>query len=216
VPDLSFQVERAEALAFAVTPMLALKLRISNAVAEEQIHSILLRCQIQIEATRRRYSAQEQEGLYDLFGQPQEWGRTLHGILWTHSNVSVPGFCGSTVVDVPVPCTYDFNVAATKYFDALEQGEVPLCLLFSGTVFYASAAAPLQVAQIPWENEALFRLPVAVWREMMDRYYPNGAWLSLRKDIFDRLSEYKSRLGLPTWDQALDSLLRAASEEVVP
>ena len=140
--------------------------------------------------------------------------QTQRPMLWTHARVTVPAFAESIVVDLPVPCTFDFNVAATKYFYALEEGEVPLCLLFSGTVFYEAEEEGLQVGQIPWDKETNFRLPVRVWKEMMDHYYPNSAWLCLRKDVFDRLYRYKMRRGLPTWEQALESLLPAAEEQV--
>ena len=111
------------------------------------------------------------------------------------------------LVDLPVPCTYDFNVAVTKYFNALENGEIPVSLLFSGTIFHEGEDGALRVAQIPWDKEAAFRLPVSVWKAMMERYYPNSAWLCLRKDVFDRLHDFKSRRCLPTWEQALESLL---------
>ena len=137
-------------------------------------------------------------------------------MLWTHANVTVPAFTGSTVVDLPVPCTYDFNVAAAKYFHSLEGGEVPLLLLFSGTTFYAAADGALQVAPVPWDQEAAYRLPVKHWREMMDHYYPDGVWLCLRKDVFDRLYRYKSVRGLATWEQALQSLLPPDEGPVTP
>ena len=86
-------------------------------------------------------------------------------MLWTHASAVVPPFTGGTVVDLPVPCTYDFNLAATKYFDALEEGDIPLCFLFSGTIFYEAADGGLQVTQIPWEKEAYFRLPAATGRD---------------------------------------------------
>ncbi|MDQ3013019.1 MAG: DUF6084 family protein, partial [Acidobacteriota bacterium] len=191
VPDLNFQVYEAEAQPFAASPLLMFKLGIANSDIEEPIHTIALRCQIQIEATRRRYGAQEQERLRDLFGEPERWSQTLRTMLWTHTSTVVTPFTGSTVVDLPVPCTFDFNVAATKYFAGLEDGEVPLCLQFSGTIFYEAGEAALQVAQIPWSKETQYRLPVRVWQDMMDSYYPNSAWLSLRRDIFDRLSHYK-------------------------
>jgi hypothetical protein len=133
-------------------------------------------------------------------------------MLWTHASVTVPPFVESLLVDLPVPCTFDFNVAAAKYFAGLEDGEVPLCLLFSGTIFYEAADGALQVQQISWEKEAKFRLPVRVWQEMMDHYYPNSVWLSLRRDVFDRLNQYKMRRGIPTWEQALTSLLPATEE----
>jgi hypothetical protein len=213
MPDLSFQIEAVEAPPFAAAPLLAFKLRVTNADAEELIHTVVVRCQIQIAATRRRYSTHDQEQLLDLFGEPERWSQTLRSLLWTHASVVVPPFTGSTVVDLQVPCTYDFNVAATKYFYALEEGEIPLLFLFSGTIFYATDEAPLQVAQISWEREAAFRLPVQVWRHMMDLYYPNSAWLAVRKDVFDRLYRYKIRRGLPTWEQTLERLLAADAEE---
>jgi hypothetical protein len=212
VPDLNFQIEGAEPVAYAASPLLVFKMRLTNADADEQIQAIALRCQIQIEATRRRYNEQEQERLLDLYGEPERWGQTLRTMLWTHASVMVPPFRESLLVDLPVPCTFDFNVAAAKYFAGLADGEVPLCLLFSGTMFYEAADGALQVSQISWEKEARFRLPVRVWQEMMDHYYPNSVWLSLRRDVFDRLYQYKMRQGIATWEQALTSLLPAIEE----
>lgn len=212
MPDLSFQVEGAEPLPFAEAPLLIFKLRVTNRPAEEVIHSIMLRCQIQIETTRRRYEPQEQAQLFDLFGEPERWRQTLRSMLWTFSHVTVPPFADRTLVDLPVPCTFDFNVAATKYFYALAEGEVPLTLLFSGTVFYKAESGHLQVAQISWETEATYRLPVQVWQAMMDHYYPNSVWLRLPRDLFDQLYEYRLRWGLPTWEKALERLLAEQKE----
>jgi len=208
VPELSFQVEGAEVVPYAASPLLAFKLRIANADASEQIQSITLRCQIQIETTKRHYTAEEKERLRDLFGEPERWGHTLRAMLWTHATAVVTPFAGSTLVDLHVPCTFDFNVAATKYFAGLESGEVPLNLMFSGTVFYEDNERGLQAVQIPWDREAHFRLPVRAWEEMMEHYYPNSAWLRLRRDVFDRLYSYKMRRGIPTWEQAIESLMQ--------
>jgi uncharacterized protein DUF6084 len=213
MPDLSFEVEGCEVISFAAVPTLAFKLRIANAKAKEPVQTIMLRCQIQLEVTRRRYSPQEQERLLDLFGEPERWGQTLRNMLWTHANVVVPPFTGSVVVDLQTPCTFDFNVAATKYFAGLEDGEIPLAFLFSGTIFYQSDFGGLQVAQIPWEKEAHYRLPVRIWKEMMDAYYPNTAWLCLPRDAFERLHNYKRRSGLPTWEQAIEALIPDQKEE---
>jgi hypothetical protein len=219
MPDLNFQVERAEPQRFAAAPLLLFTLRVTEAVAvgatPTPIHAVALRCQVRIEPARRRYDVPEQERLLDLFGTPERWGQTLRPMLWTHVSALVPSFTGAGAVDLPVPCSYDFNLAATKYFAALDEGDLPLCFLFSGTIFYESAAGALQVAPIPWEKEASFRLPVATWRGLMDQYYPNSAWLCLRKDVFDRLDRYRSRQGLPTWEEALERLL-AAEEPLTP
>ena len=217
MPDLSFSVDSADVVTFAASPTLSFKLRIRNANGDEKIQSIGLRCQIQIEPTKRRYSATEQAQLFELFGEPERWGRTVRSMLWIHTSAMVPPFQRETVVDLPVPCTFDFNVAATKYFAGLEDGLVPLNLMFSGTVFFESSDGGLQIEQIAWDKEAQFRLPISVWREMMDHYYPNTAWLCLRRDVFDRLSRYKMEHAIPTWEQAVETLIpeteRPAEEE---
>ncbi|HEX4169606.1 MAG TPA: DUF6084 family protein [Bryobacteraceae bacterium] len=207
MPNLNFAVESAHAVPFAAAPTIAFQLRLANAIPGESIHSIALRCQIQIEAQKRHYAPGERALLGDLFGEPERWSRTLRPLLWTHVNVTVPEFVGSTTVSLPVACTFDFNVAAAKYFYALEGGEVLLNFQFSGTVFYPAEDGALQIAQIGWDKEAKFRLPVQVWRDMMDVYYPDGAWLRLQRDVFDRLYEYKRSLGLATWEEAIERLL---------
>ncbi len=216
MPDLRFQIEGANAVQFAAVPTLAFQLKVTNARENEVIHTVALRCQIQIEASRRRYSKDEQEKLLDLFGEPDRWSQTLRSMLWTHVNLVVPSFEGTTTtVDLPVPCTFDFNVAATKYFEGLDGGEIPLQFLFSGTVFYALPDGTLQVAPISWEQEAKFKLPQQKWREMMQTYYPNNVWLALRRDVFERLYRYKMENGIPTWEEALENML-PVEEPAVP
>jgi len=85
-------------------------------------------------------------------------------------------------------------------------------VMFSGTVFYADADDVLQVAPVSWDQEARFTLPVKVWRDMMDAYYPNTVWLNLRRDAFDRLNQYKTQHGIPTWEQALEKILPVEEE----
>lgn len=213
MPDLNFEVVDAEVLSFAAVPSLLFKLRIENG-GEEPIRSVALNTQIRIAATQRHYDAAEQEKLLELFGEPHRWGETLRSLLWTHTVLQVQPFSGSTVVDMPVGCTYDLEVVAAKYFNALDDGEVPLEFLFSGTVFYAGEGVGLQVSRISWEKEAEFRLPVRLWKEMMDHYFPNSAWIRLRRDAFDRLYDYKVRMGFPTWESAVEALLRASEHEV--
>jgi hypothetical protein len=214
MPDLNFEVVGAEAPAFAAVPTLIFKLRIDNAIEQERIFTVALRCQIQINVTRRRYSPEAQERLLEVFGEPKRWGETLRPLLWTHTSTVVPQFSGSTIVDLPIPCTYDFEVVGTKYFDALGEGEIPLTFLFSGTIFYEGESGNLQVGQISWSKEAVYRLPVALWQEMIQRYYPNSAWIRLHKDVFDQLYQYKATHSLPTWEEVVVHLLQASGEEV--
>jgi hypothetical protein len=212
--SLTFAIESAEAVPFAAAPAIAFKLRVANSTSDEDIQSVALRCQIQIEAARRRYSSGEREELVDLFGDPDRWSQTLRSLLWAHTGITVPAFSSGTVVDLPVPCTFDFNVAATKYFHAIQDGDLPLCFQFSGTIFYPNPDGALQITQINWDKETKFRLPAKVWHDMMDLYYPNSAWLRLRRDVFERLYEYKRQQGLATWEQALENLLQLEKEAV--
>src|SRR5271154_2928780 len=214
MPDLQFSIEGAEVVQFAAAPLLAFKLRIINSPSDEMIHTVALRAQIQIEAARRKYDADEQTRLADLFGEPDRWGQTLRSMLWTHASVVAPRFTGHTLCELHVPCTFDFNIAATKYFHGLTSGDLPLCFQFSGSVFYQGLNGELLVAPISWDKEGKYRLPVAVWKELMDEYYPNSAWLALRKDTFERLYQYKVREGIPTWEEALERALAAVRETV--
>jgi hypothetical protein len=213
MPDLDFRVESAAPVPFAAAPLLGFRIGVTNANAGEVVYSVALRAQIQLEVTRRRYSEAEQAHLRDLFGEPERWGQTLRSMLWTNACATVAPFTGGTTVEVQVPCTFDFNVAATKYFHGIENGEIPLCFLFSGTVFYDAGDGAPQVAPISWSKETRFRLPAETWRCLMETYYPNSAWLCLRRDVFERLYQYKIRRGLPTWEAALDRIL--AGEEAV-
>jgi len=214
MPDLAIAVEKVEVVPFAASPTLAFKLRVTNENPSEVIHTVVLRSQIQIEVTRRRYTPHEQERLRDLFGEPERWGQTLKKLLWTNTSTVAPQFTGATTVDLPVPCTFDFSVATTKYFDGLTDGDIPIFLMFSGTVFYADPDGGLRVAPISWDKETKFRMPLAIWKDMMDRYYPNSAWLCLRRDVFEQLQEYKTRHGIPTWEQALEKMLAQAEETI--
>jgi hypothetical protein len=213
MPHLSFQIDGAEPDLFAAVPMLLFHVRIGNSIADEPIQNIALRCQIRIESTRRRYTASEQAKLVDLFGEPERWSSTLGSMLWTHTTAVVPSFENQIIIDLPAPCTFDFNVAATKYFAGLDDGEIPLELQFSGTLFYHGKDHNLKIAQIPWDQDVRFRLPVDCWRQMMAHYYPNGAWLRLRRDVFDRLMEYKSANGIAHWEVVFDRLLAASNDE---
>ena len=207
MPNLSFAIESAQAVPFAAAPTIAFDLHVKNMVQQQSIHSVALRCQIQVEAQRRHYTPGERNLLGDLFGEPERWSRTLRPLLWTHVNVTVTEFIDSAKLSVPVPCTFDFNVASAKYFHALEGGEVPLNFQFSGTVFYPDQDGALQIAQIGWDKEARFSLPAKIWREMMDLYYPDSAWLRLERGVFERLYEYKRSQGVATWEEALERLL---------
>ena len=211
MPALSFTVERAEPVRFAAAPTLAFTLRIDNA-GGEAIRSLALDAQIRIAATRRAYDAAAQARLADVFGEPERWSTTLHGLFWTRTTLIVPAFGERTTVSLPIACTYDFDVAASRYPDALADGAIPLDFLFSGSVFYTDAAAVLRVERIAWDREAAFELPVRTWKEALEQHFPDTAWVRLRRDTFARLAAYRARRALPTWEAALEALLARDAE----
>ena len=209
VPELDFAVERARPLPFTAAPTLALDVRI-RAAGGADVRSVLLDAQLQIAARRRAYDREEELRLWELFGAPADWGSTLRTLLWARTSVIVPPFSGATTVELPVPCTYDTAVAAAAYLDALRGGEVPLELLFSGTVFYAGAGGLLQAGRISWEQDAEYRLPVAVWRETMEHHFPGTGWLRLDRATLDRLHAFRARRRVGSWEATMDALLDAA------
>jgi|SRR5919198_3100978 hypothetical protein len=211
IPQLAFAIEGAEPLEYAAVPTLRLELRIES--DDRPIRSLLLDVQVQIAARKRAYGDRATERLADVFGTADRWGETLRTLPWTRSTMVVPPFTASTTVHIPITCSYDLEVTASRYLYAVEEGEVPLEVLFSGTIFYSNAAGLLQAARIPWTGEAEYDLPVRVWRETMDAHFPNSAWLRLDRESFDRLSDYRARRALPSWEAALDSLLEGTGDE---
>ncbi len=209
--ELSFDCIGARAERYAVVPSFSLTLRISETTGE-RVDAIVLRCQIRIEPVRRRYTDAEAERLNDLFGETQRWSDTLKPLQFTLLTAMVPSFTGSTELDLPVPFSYDLEIAATRYFSALDSGEIPLLMLFSGTIF-ARVDGRLQVQQVPWSKEASFRLPVSVWRDSVNAHFPNSAWIRMSRETLDELIRFKNRTAIPTWDATLLALLAGASQE---
>jgi hypothetical protein len=211
VTALAFEVVGAEPERHAAAPTIMVRLRVSEADGG-RVHALALRCQIRIEPQRRAYNREEGERLYELFGETPRWGDTLRPFLWKHTSSTVGGFAGSTEVDLPVECTYDFEVAAAKYLHALADGEIPLLFLFSGTAFTRGESG-FAAEPIAWDRDATYRMPVSVWRQTMDMYFPNSAWIRVGRETLDGLQRFKAARGLPTWDQAMSQLLKSAGEE---
>ena len=209
VAELGFAVDGARALEHSAAPTIRFDLSIES-LAGQDIRAVMLHVQIQIAARRRRYEPEAQERLVDLFGTPERWGSTLSTLPWLRTTLVVPPFSGLAQVELDVPCTYDLEVKASRYFNALDGGTVPLELLFSGSVFYAGAGGGLQTAMIGWDKEAPFELPVAVWRDTMEQHFPGSAWLRIDRDSFDRLNAHRSRAQHGSWEETLGSLLDRA------
>lgn len=208
--DLDFSCLDVVADRYAVGPTVVLKMR-----AEERtgirVHALALRCQVRVEPLRRRYSEAEATKVVDLFGDRPRWGQTMQPLQLAFLSQVLPTFEGECTFDLVLPLSYDVDVAAHKYLSALEDGEVPLLLLFSGTVF-TGAGGSLSVQPVPWHKEASMRLPVPVWREAMDAHFPGQAWMRVNRATYDELAAYRGRHGLLGWDDVLRRLLREAGQ----
>lgn len=206
--DLTFRVTGARVDAYAASPEIRLRLAVTEQ-SGARIDAIALRVQIQLEVQRRRYLPQESALLTELFGEPARYAETLKPMLWMHATAMVLAFHGETEFDLALPCSYDFEVAANKYLASLRNGSIPINLLFSGTIFVDHPSG-VTAELVPWSCEARYSLPVEIWREAMDGFFPNSAWIRVNRELFDELRRFKIGTGLPTWDAALERLCELA------
>ncbi len=202
--ELSFAVVGARPEPYAASPQLALRVRVAEA-GGAQVHAITLRAQVRIEPQARRYDGAEAGRLVELFGGPERYGDTLRPLLWTHVSQTVLAFQAETEFDLPIPCSYDFEVAAHKYLSALADGDIPLDVMFSGTIFVRGANG-IEAQLVPWNCDARYRLPVAVYRAAMDAHFPGSAWIRIDRATFDELYRFKTAGGFPTWERAIARL----------
>ncbi|MEU2108608.1 DUF6084 family protein [Streptomyces sp. NPDC019507] len=211
--EFTFHCTDVRADPYAAGPTLVFRLRIT-ATPGTRVHALALRCQLRIEPARRGYADPEAEGLKDLFGERSRWGSSMNPVQFAQVSHMVPGFTGETETELPVPCTYDMDVAATRYVRALSEGEVPLLMLFSGTAF--TGAGGFHVEPVPWDREAAFRMPVKVWQEMVDQHFPGCGWIRLPRETMDALLAFRSRRALPSWESTVEALLDASGDRTAP
>lgn len=217
MPDLDFEVTGVKSASRGLVPLIQFEVNLKKKPVD-RINSVMLHSQIQIQSPLRSYNAREKEKLVDLFGAPDCWGRTLRNCLWTTAATTFNGFANETKAVLSVQCTYDLTIAASQYFHALEDGDVPLLFLFSGSIFYEGEKGRLQVQPISWDAESTYKMPVSVWKHIMEQHYPNSGWFYIRRDVFDRLLALKRRQGDSSWEQTMERLLSSADvpkEEVL-
>ncbi len=206
VPELEFAITASGHLAYSAVPTIVFSAEVTD-LAQARIQSIALTTQVMIDPARRGYEPETRERLAELFGAPASWAPSTQGLAWARVSTVVPAFTGATPFALELPCTYDLEVAAAKYFYAVEDGSVPLSFHFNGTIFYEGAAGALQVAPVPWSASAQFRMPVAVWRAMIAEHYPGGGWIRLSDETLQRLNARRAARGLPSFDTCVEELL---------
>jgi Family of unknown function (DUF6084) len=204
--DLDFAVLGARPVRYAAAPMLTLDLQISETGGRE-VYMVALTIQLMIDPARRQYDDATRERLVELFGAPERWAVTTRSLVWSQLDVVVPAFTGRSTVTVPIACHYDLELAAAKYLHSLPDGEAPLALHFNGMVYYPDDDGRLQMVLIPWSKSIDFRMPVSVWHETIEHYYPGTAWISVRQDTFEALQREKVARGLATLDACVTALL---------
>jgi hypothetical protein len=208
MPELTFAVVDVVPEPCAAAPQLVARVRVEESTGE-RVHALALRAQVRIEPQRRGYDDAEARALLGLFGERTRYAQTLRPFPWLHTATVAQGFTGAAELELVLPCTYDFEVAGTTYLHALRDGEVPLLFLFSGTVFTRGSTG-FSVAPVPWDREASHRMPVRVWRGLMEAYFPGGEWLRVQRDTVEALAHFRHVRGLTSWDAAIDVLLAEA------
>ena len=201
-----FAVLGLELVEDAAAPTLRFRLGVSEP-GEREIFTIALTAQINVEPARREYDAPTRERLVDLFGEPERWPATTHPFLWTNATTLVPSFTGAAVFTLPVPATFDLEVAAARYFNSLPDGEAPLAFHFSGSILLRGDDGRVQVVSVPWSCTTTWRMPVATWRDLMRRHFPGRSWIALQEDTVERLARYRRDHGLHSFDACVERLL---------
>jgi hypothetical protein len=205
VSELDFTVRDVLPDRYAATPTLAVHLRVVDP-GGDPVHALALRVQVMLEPQRRAYSDAEAARLLDQYGDRSRWSGTVRPSLFATCSLVAPGFTGGADVDLPLPCSYDLEVSSARYLQALDDGEVPLLFLFSGTVFRIGGRG-LRVEPVPWHAEATHRMPVAVWRELVDLHWPDSGWLRLPRGTLRALQEHRARIGATSWEATMADLL---------
>ena len=207
-PALELEVLGAEAALHVAAPALHFRLR-AKETAGRDVYMVALSTQVHIDPGLRSHDAGTRERLVDLFGAPERWAATTSSIVWARVETLLPSFTGEAEFTLVVPCTYDLEVTFARYLDALPDGEVPLSFHFSGRIFYRGEDGRLQIVLTPWTS-AVHRMPVTVWRSMIDYHFPGSGFVRLQEDTLRALGRHRARHGIATFDGAIADLLGRA------
>ncbi len=191
--------------------MLMLDLQVSEP-SGRPVYMIGLTIQLMIEPARRGYDDLTRERLAGLFGAPERWAVTTHSLVWAQLDVARPGVHGFDHGDGADGVQLRPRGSRRQVPDALPDGEVPMALHFSGIVYYPNERGGLQMVLVPWSCSIDYRMPVAMWRETIDHYYPNTGWVTLRSATLAALEHERVQRGLPTYDACISELLEGEGD----
>jgi len=205
-PAPTFAIVGAAHVPHAAAPTMRFQLEVSEPGGFD-VFAIALTAQIHIDPARRGYEPDARERLEELFGVPGRWGKTTQSIVWARVGVLVDSFVSAGELALEVPCSYDMEIGTTKYFHALDKGDVPLSFHFNGTVLYRGDSDKIQLVQISWDTSSQYSMPVATWHDMIEAHYPGAGWVRLESDTLRELHELRAGRGLPTSNAAVRELL---------
>ena len=208
-PEMTFEILGATHEPFAAQPTLRFELGASEP-SNREIYAITLTAQINFDPARRDYDAATKDDLYELFGAPERWPSTTRSFLWTNAKTLVHSFSGAITFGLEVPCTADLEMVASRYIQALPDGEVPLSFHFTGRVLYAAPNRQVQVVHLPWTTKAEYRMPVSVFRNMIKHHHGESGFTNLHNDTIEALKAYKRQRGLHTFDACVLDLIERA------
>jgi hypothetical protein len=173
-----FSVVDAKPKHYAASPTIVFRLRIG---CDDQVEAMVLRVQIRIEPRRHNNG---------------------HPFAWADIPVMVPAFTGETFVDVNVPCTYDFDNTAARFFNDVEAGEIPLRFFFTGSIFRRTEES-FSVSMLSWQSECAYRMPLEVWQDAMRACYGDSVLIRIDRETFERLQRLRTQTGATSWDAVL-------------
>jgi len=205
-PEPEFTVVSCASRPYAASPTIDFDVHVTEPTGR-QVYVIALTAQIMIEPARRQYDGEARERLVELFGPPERWASTTRSLVWHRADVIVPAFTGSTTFTIPIPCSFDLELAAAKYFYAVPGGNVPIAFNFNGTIHYRADDGRLQMSLVPWSCSAGFEFPAEVWSDVMAYHYPHAKWIAIHDDTLQALQRVKAARGAPTMDSAVAGLL---------
>ncbi len=209
---LAFDTVDALVERYAAAPSIRLRIRVRSD-GEDAIDAVALRVRVQIEPFGRGYRNGEEHRLTEVFGERSRWAQAVRPLQWAENSVMVGGFTRETTFDVTLPCSYDLNVASGKFLSALEEGDIPLRLFFSGTIFRGSERG-FTVEMLPWSSECTARLSLQLWQEAMDTAFAGDAWIRVDRSTFNELRRYRAANSFYTWEDTFAHLLTRQAGEV--
>ncbi len=209
MPALDFAVSGVRPMEDMAVPTLAFRISVRR-TGGGHVRSVSLNTAVRIAVARRRYDTADRLVMARLFGQPEQWATSMRPLTWARVTTVIPPFDNETEFDLPVPCTRDSELAVTSYFHGVRDGEVPLELLFSGTVFHDGPDGRLRTAQISWDKEATCRMTAGLWQEVLGRYGSGTSWVPLSSEAHDALIAHRNRHALSGWDETVADLLARA------